>query len=292
MTLPGKLPGKCAAIVAALALSGLMGCVPATRQSIAQTQRIDQMAEDIQRLKREVHEARAPAPSSASDARLGERLAELGARVERLDHEGKGLSGKLEEFDYALKNLSRTDSAAAPSAPEIQGLKAEVKELFLRVDALTMRVNALGNSGAASTTVGAVTSQPETPTDKPVSSKDLYDRAYKLYRQGEYAKSNEGFNEYLRRFPDTALTDNAYFWIGEIYYDQRQYEQAIVQYDKVVQKFPDGDKIASAILKQAFAFSAIGDNLDARILLKKVINEHPGSEQAEIAKKKLAVIGN
>ncbi|MBE0616349.1 MAG: tol-pal system protein YbgF, partial [Proteobacteria bacterium] len=45
------------------------------------------------------------------------------------------------------------------------------------------------------------------------------------------------------------------------------------------------------LLKQAFAFDAIGDPVDARILLKKILREHPSSEQAAIAKKKLEILG-
>jgi tol-pal system protein YbgF len=284
------IPAKFAGLILVMLLSTVVGCVPATRESVAQTKRIDQMAEDIQRLKRELHDAKTPAPSAQLDPKTGERLAELGAHVERLDQEVKGYGGKIEELDYALKNQAPATPTSTQS-PKVQALSSELKELVLRVDALTLRLNALGSAPTGVSATGTASAQLTTSTQKPISSKELYDKAYTLYREGKYIESHEAFRDYMRRFPDTALTDNAYFWIGEAYYDQGQFEQAILQYDKVVQKFPDGDKVASAILKQAFAFSAIDDNLDARILLKKVIKEHPDSEQAGIAKKKLAVIG-
>ena len=71
---------KRAAIVLALALplAAATGCVPASQQSIAEKQRIDQMAEDIQRLKRELHDVKTPAPGPVSGTQQGERLAERG----------------------------------------------------------------------------------------------------------------------------------------------------------------------------------------------------------------------
>jgi tol-pal system protein YbgF len=293
MTCSRTIPAKVAGFILVFLLTALVGCVPATRESVAQAKRIDQMAEDIQRLKRELHDTKTPAPAAQLDPKIGERMAELGAHVERLDQEVKGIGGKIEEVEYALNNQASAATATKSPSPKVQALSSELKELVLRVDTLTLRLNALGaGSGSARVPSSGTSTQAQTAnTQQPISSKELYDKAYKLYRQGKYIESHEAFLDYLRRFPDSALADNAYFWIGEAYYDQGQYEQAILQYDKVVQKFPKGDKVASAILKQAFAFSAIDDNLDARILLKKVINEHPGSEQAGIAKKKLAVIG-
>ncbi|MHB8766859.1 MAG: tol-pal system protein YbgF, partial [Deferrisomatales bacterium] len=129
------------------------------------------------------------------------------------------------------------------------------------------------------------------PAAAKLSGQALYDQAYALYKQAKYPEARELFATYIQDNPDTNLTDNAYFWIGETYYDQGQFEPAILEYDKAIQKFPKGDKVASALLKQAFAFDAIGDRVDARILLKKILREHASSEQAAIAKKKLELLG-
>ena len=108
--------GKAAGLLLALALTGLVGCVPASKLGVAEKQRVDQMAEDIQRLKRELHEAKAPAPAPDYDARFGERLAELGLRVENLDQQVTGLDGKVEELDHAIKNLPKPAPAASKPA--------------------------------------------------------------------------------------------------------------------------------------------------------------------------------
>ncbi|MFC1825731.1 tetratricopeptide repeat protein, partial [Thermodesulfobacteriota bacterium] len=80
------------------------------------------------------------------------------------------------------------------------------------------------------------------------------------------------------------------FWIGECYMSLRQYEQAILAYQEVIKKYPKGNKIPSALLRQAVAFLEIKDKTSSRLLLKKIIKRYPKSNEAKIARKKLKTI--
>ena len=98
------------------------------------------------------------------------------------------------------------------------------------------------------------------------------------------------FEAFLRTYPASEYADNARYWIGESYYQQGDYERAILEYEKVLQQYPKGDKVPHALLKQGFAFLNLGDQVDAKLLFQKVIKEYPQSPQAEIAAKKLKVL--
>jgi tol-pal system protein YbgF len=84
------------------------------------------------------------------------------------------------------------------------------------------------------------------------------------------------------------LADNAQFWLGECYYAEKSYGEAIAAYEKTIKEHPKSDKVSSAMLKQGMAFLELGDNTAGKILLKKVVKEYPHSNQAKIAKSKLA----
>jgi len=83
------------------------------------------------------------------------------------------------------------------------------------------------------------------------------------------------------------MADNAQFWIGEIYYNQKWYEKAILEYQKVIENYPNGNKVQSALLKQGFSFFNLGDKANARLIFTELIKKYPKSNEAEIAKKKL-----
>jgi len=68
---------------------------------------------------------------------------------------------------------------------------------------------------------------------------------------------------------------------------QADYERAILEYEKLLKQYSKGDKVPAALLKQGFSFLNLGDQVDAKLLFKKVLKEHPNSPQAQIAANKL-----
>jgi tol-pal system protein YbgF len=116
----------------------------------------------------------------------------------------------------------------------------------------------------------------------------LYDGALQLFRSGQYEAARDQFASYLQLYPKTDLADNAQFWLGECYYAEKRYRQAIAAYEKTMKEYPNSAKISSAMLKQGMAFLELGDSTAGKILLKKVVKNYPDSNQAKIAKSKLA----
>ena len=120
-----------------------------------------------------------------------------------------------------------------------------------------------------------------------VDPEELYNGAYSKLTKGDYKGAREEFKKFLELFPQTEYSDNAQFGIGEAYYKEKKYEEAILEYDEVVKTFPQGNKLPDAMLKQAFSFIALNDGNSAKLLLQKIIERFPASEQAEIARAKL-----
>jgi TolA-binding protein len=72
----------------------------------------------------------------------------------------------------------------------------------------------------------------------------------------------------------------------------KEFDQAILEFDAVRRKYPDGDKVAAALLKQGFAFAELGDRVDARLILQELVDRYPKSEEAVKAKQKLKALGS
>jgi tol-pal system protein YbgF len=119
---------------------------------------------------------------------------------------------------------------------------------------------------------------------------DVYRDAYETLHKGDLEGARRKFEAFLKQYPNTELSDNAQFWIGETYYLKKDYERAVLEYEKAIVKYPEGDKIPAALFKQALAFFELGDKTNAKNLLKRIIEKYPHSDQAEMAKKKLETI--
>jgi tol-pal system protein YbgF len=119
---------------------------------------------------------------------------------------------------------------------------------------------------------------------------DAYRKALQSYRDGQADQSIQQFREYLRANSKSDLADNAQYWIGEAYYSKGDYNRAIIELNEVLLKYPQGDQVPGALLALATSFSNSGDKIDAKLILQKLISDHPKSEEAEIGRQQLQTL--
>ena len=115
----------------------------------------------------------------------------------------------------------------------------------------------------------------------------LYQQAYDTMKAGDNAKAREQFAKFLEQHPKHNLAANAHYWLGETYYSEKNYEQAILEFQEVIKNFPDTGKVPAALLKQGMAFTELKDTRSAAYVFKKLTDDFPKSEEAKIAREKL-----
>ncbi len=134
---------------------------------------------------------------------------------------------------------------------------------------------------------GAASGRPAVPP----SPDQLYNSAYSDYMKGSYDLAIQGFEEYLKIYPDTELSDNAAYWIGECDYVQRKFPDAITAFDKVISTYPDGDKAPAAMLKKGYSLLESKQTQEGIRELRSVMQKYPGSDAAQLAKDRLTAMG-
>jgi len=153
-------------------------------------------------------------------------------------------------------------------------------ELAFKVKSLEERLAKLEAAppAAAVAAVAAVAAAPE----------DLYQQGLDAIRSGrDYAGGRKLLQDFVAKNPKHHLAVNAKYWIGEAWYGEKKYENAILQFQDVIQEYGDHPKVAAALLKQALAFQALGDKNNTRVILQKVVEQFPLSEEATRAKEVL-----
>jgi len=119
--------------------------------------------------------------------------------------------------------------------------------------------------------------------DPPAEGQRLYQVAYQDLMEENYQLALINFRAFLERFPQTRLSDNAQYWIGEVYYGQRQFQTALEEFRKVIEEYPEGDKVPAAYYKIALCFQNLRDLPTARRYLEFLIRQHPDSREARLA---------
>ncbi len=189
-----------------------------------------------------------------TDTRLAEMAHRLDAVVSRLEDNNERFSQVLQKFD-ASRLAAATTSAPAPAAP------APASEAPARA--------------------------PEPGNSTVTDPKPLYDAAQSDYANGHYDQARTQFEQYVANFSNTELAGNAQYWLGETYFQQKRYPEAVNAYRKVMDQFPHNIKVPAALLKIGIAQVALLQKNDARATFKQLINDYPGTEQEAEARRQL-----
>jgi tol-pal system protein YbgF len=120
------------------------------------------------------------------------------------------------------------------------------------------------------------------------SDKLEYERLLVLFRNGDLDGARQGFAAFLRDHPNSDLSPNARYWLGESHYGKKDYKQAIDSYDRVELDFPQSEKVPAAILKKGYAYLAMKDMKRASSAFKEVVTLYPRSPEAGKASDKLS----
>jgi tol-pal system protein YbgF len=116
----------------------------------------------------------------------------------------------------------------------------------------------------------------------------LYREALQLVQdEMNFSTAREKFITFVEKYPEHELAVNAMYWIGETLYGNKKYENAILQFQDVIQMFPQHSKIPAALLKQGLAFYELGDTRNAKIILQKVQDKYPTSPEAQKAQQRI-----
>jgi tol-pal system protein YbgF len=119
----------------------------------------------------------------------------------------------------------------------------------------------------------------------------LYNNALRDYNAAKADLAKQEFSDYVRFYPNTDLAGNSYFYLAEIAYKQGNFQEAVNNYDQVVQNFPTGNKAPSSDLKKGLALIELGKKDDGIAQLRHVIQRYPRSTEALQAKDRLRKLG-
>jgi len=131
----------------------------------------------------------------------------------------------------------------------------------------------------------AVASEHAAPAAEPLA---LYKTAYDDLRAGRHEAAERGFREFVHLYPHHDYADNAQYWLGECFYDQKRYDKAAPEFRAVLTRWPTGNKAPDAMLKLGFSLLALGDADKGGKVLREVPATYPRTEAARLASERLA----
>jgi tol-pal system protein YbgF len=195
----------------------------------------------------------------------------------------QGLSDNLEEIKSRLGKLNQ-----------------QLVDLQSAVQGIDSKVSGSAPTGTIATPTAGATPRPTggtVPADgsasaSPAPSADmLYSNGLRDITSGKYDLARQEFLDYLKYYGSTDLASNAQFYLGEIAYAQKQYQDAVAEYEKVLSGYPKSFKLAPARLKKGLALINLGQKTAGVRELREVIRRYPKTDEDRIAQGELKKLG-
>lgn len=213
-----------------------------------------------------------PVVASTSTARSKNDYAynELMSEVERLEMILEQRSMQADSLRRIIDNRSariarlESDVAIASNAvPQYAAVEPEAEPVIV-------------------STKTAKTYQPVHTQAGPFSQK--YQQGRQQFESYNYQGCIETMTALLEENPNHSLADNAQYWIGESYYGLKQYQKAILEFQKVF-AFDKPDKYDDAQLMIGLSYVRLDQNEMARSTFGEFLDTYTGSEYTGVAKR-------
>ena len=201
----------------------------------------------------------APKPDTIPSA----QLLQYEKHIEDLRAENTGLKQKIVKLEQENRDINTrvNDTDAKIAAEKLRADKAEATAK---------------NTG-------------QSPTDETLIavSASTYDDALRSFRSHEYASAAKGFKAIIDGGSGAELTGRAKYWLGETYFAQKKYNQALPLFQESL-KQKNSEKKADAQFMIAQSYDRLGSKAKAKAAYEKVVKNYPMSKNVKRAKARWA----
>jgi tol-pal system protein YbgF len=201
------------------------------------------------------------------------KLGELDGRLARLERSNQGVVDMAQRLDQIQAELRALRGRLEELENSTESMRKQQRDLYSDLD---KRLSAGSAGGAAP--VGSAGAAGE---------QEAYNQAFELLKAGDYPAAIAGFQAFLAAYPNSAIGDNAQYWLGEAYYVTRDFANAGPAFRSVLERWPASRKAPDALLKLGFTQHEQKRTAEARATLNDVVKRFPDSEAAKLAAERL-----
>jgi tol-pal system protein YbgF len=202
-------------------------------------------------------------------------------RVDRIEHQNEALLDLQRQVEALQAEVRRLRGDLEEAQHEAKTAKDQQRDLYADVDRRLTALDArLSAAPAPTPAAGAAPAAP-------VGDRDAYQAALERLKGKDYAGAEKALNDFIAGYPQSALVDNAQYWLGETFYVEKRYGDAVTAFGRVVQEHPDSRKVPDALLKLGYAQYELKRYREAREVLARVVQKHGDSPAATEAKERL-----
>ena len=218
--------------------------------------------------------ATSSAPASSTSIERLERLIKSRNQIQlQLQQQLDGLSEELSEMRGTVER----------NTYELDQILERQRQLYIEIDTLRTAKPV----PVVTPTEGAGDTDTSGSYAADTNENEAYQNAVDLIlKKKDYAGATKAFQEFVVAYPDSVYSSNAHYWLGQLYFAQKNDIEATKSFAKVV-SYADSNKRADALLKLGELAKRNNNKAAAQKYYQKVISEYPDSTTAKTADNQL-----
>jgi tol-pal system protein YbgF len=228
-----------------------MGRLVDNRAMLEMIQQVDQISEDINLLRGEIEVQ-------------GNDVVDIKKRQREL----------YQDIDRRLRDM---ESRTVGQAPAAQVTVPPASSPAVEPAGSAAQVPLLAAAGSASAPVTATQA----------GEKEAYQAAFDTLKEGRYKEAKVELQAFLVKYPNGSFSGNAQYWLGEAHYVTRNFEQGIVEFEKVLNGFPGSNKVPDAMLKLGYTYYELKQFPQSKTVLQDLRTRFPDETASRLATKRL-----
>lgn len=235
------------------------------------------------------------------------QVAEQARRVDDLKAQNDAIAGRIGKIEESLRTQPALEliNQIELLKREIQNLRGQIevlnngvennakrqRDMYVDLDTRLRRFEQGGTPTAAAPTPGpGADAAAAPPAGASAEEGRVYEAAQQQRRSGNYQGAINAFQSFLGQHPKSPLAHRALYWIGDSWFNLRDFKSAIASQQKLMAAYPDSASAPDALLNIASSQAELGDNAAARKTMDALVVRYPASEAAEKAKRRISTL--
>ena len=228
---------------------------------------------------------------NAQDAQAQE-IARLAGDVKAMDAQQAFLVAEIKNLNEQIAKLKSSLSEAEGAVRSLRAtpVPAESRPVFPFVPppAPALAPEPIPAPAPRPAAPAAGAPAPAAPPSRDAEAEGLFAAALAKLRAGDAGQAALEFTEFVVQYPTHPQAAAAQNHIGEAYYRQRDYRQALAEFQKTVDGYTQAAQVSEALLKIGLCQRALGDAARAKASWEQVVKQFPKSDAARQARTLLA----
>jgi TolA-binding protein len=207
----------------------------------------------------------------------------VGGKVDTVSGQVQSLNDSVDELKSRIAKLDKT----------VQDLQAQLQNTQTPTQPGGMPSGSPAGGGAmpgSGPTAGGMVPGAAGGSQAP-PLQETYQSGLRDYNAGRYEVAAGEFRDVLHFYPLDDLAGTAQFYLGEIAYQQKHYDEAVNAYSLVLEGFSGNPKAPAAQLHKGLALLAVNKKDAGVHELRLLIQRHPRTPEAASARTKLNGMG-